>query len=185
LFGLSNLPDGPRNKRGLKIDNMGTGYVIHCEGGYYAGGRGSGAAHDKDGKVIRKFKGDSGAKHARNFVDAVKAHDRKRLNAEVEIGHQSTAWCNLADVVLRAGKQYDHATALSARRDYEPWGKLVDAIEQHLKRNKVDLKKSKFQLGPMLEFDAAKQQFVGDGAENANQFLRREYRQKFAVPQIT
>ena len=36
LFGLSNLPDGPRNKKGLKIDDMSTGYVIHCEDGYYA-----------------------------------------------------------------------------------------------------------------------------------------------------
>ena len=43
LFGLSNLPDGLRTKKGLKIDDMGTGYVIHCEGGYYAGGRGKGS----------------------------------------------------------------------------------------------------------------------------------------------
>ena len=61
-----------------------------------------------NGKEIRKFKGDSGPSHQRNFVDAVKAHDRKMLNAEVQIGHQSTAWCNLADVACRAGKHYSH-----------------------------------------------------------------------------
>ncbi len=184
LFGLSNLPDGPRNKKGLKIDDMSTGYIIHCEGGYYAGGRGHGAAYSPGGKLIRPFKGDSGARHPQNFVDAVKAHNRKLLNAEVQIGHQSTAWCNLADVALRAGKHYSHDKAVGVQKDFEPWGSLVGQVEQHLVRNKVDIKKSKFQLGPMLEFDANTQKFVGDGAENANRFLHREYRSKFEVPAI-
>src|SRR6185369_1104285 len=152
FFGLSNLPDGLRSKKGLKIDDMGTGYVIHCEGGYYAGGRGKGAAYDTSGKEIRPFKGDSGAGHPRNFVDAVKSHNRKLLNAEVQIGHQSTAWCNLADVVLRGGKHYSHEKALAARKNFEPWTALVDEIEQHLKRNNVDIKKAHFQLGPTMEF---------------------------------
>ena len=81
---------------------MKSGYVVHCEGGYYAGQRGGGAAYDNEGKLITRFKGDSGAKHPRNFVDAVFAHDRSRLNAEVQIGHQSTAWCNLANVAIEA-----------------------------------------------------------------------------------
>jgi predicted dehydrogenase len=185
LFGLSNLTDGPRNKKGLKIDNMRTGYVIHCEGGYYAGGRGKGASYDTNGKKLREFTGDSGiGSHQRNFVDAVKAHNRKLLNAEVQIGHQSTAWCNLADVALRAGKHYSHEKAIAAREDLEPWGSLVDQIEQHLKRNKVDIKKSRFQLGPMLEFDANTQKFVGDGSDNANRYLQREYRSNFEVRAI-
>ena len=182
LFGLSNLPDG--DKKGLKIDNMGTGYVIHCEDGYYAGGRGKGAAFDLKGKQIREFKGDSGKGHPRNFVDAVKAHDRKLLNAEVQIGHQSTAWCNLADVALRAGTHYSHDTAVAADGDFKPWGSLVDQIQQHLERNNVDVAKSKIQFGPMLEFDASSQKFVGSGAESANRYLQRGYRSKFEVPAV-
>ena len=102
LFGLSNLADGP-DARGLKIDDVKSGYVVHCEGGYYAGGRGGGSARDPDGGLIRKFKGDAGAGHGRNFVDAVYARDRTKLNAEVQIGHQSTAWCNLGIAAQRAG----------------------------------------------------------------------------------
>jgi hypothetical protein len=185
LFGLSNLPDGMRKKKGLKVDDMGTGYVVHCEGGYYAGGRGKGAAYDLSGKEIRPFKGDAGDGHTRNFVDAVKAHERKLLNAEVQIGHQSTAWCNLADIAARAGKHYSHDKAIAARKNFEPWGSLVEQMEQHLKRNKVDIKKSNFQLGPMLEFDATTQKFVGDGSEHANRYLQREYREKFEVQEIT
>lgn len=185
LFGLSNLTDGPRSKKGLKIDDMSTGYVIHCEGGYYAGGRGHGTAYDLNGKELKKFKGNSGQDvHQRNFVDAVKAHNRKILNAEVQIGHQATAWCNLADAALRAGKHYSHDTALGVQPSFEPWGSLVEQIEQHLKRNDVDISNAKLQLGPMLEFDSATQKFVGDEAANANQFLHRDYRQKFEVPVV-
>jgi predicted dehydrogenase len=185
LFGLSNLPNGPDAKRGLKVEDISTGYVIMCEGGYYEGGRGKGSAHDKDGKPIRQFKGDAGKAHQRNFVDAVFAHDRKKLNAEVEIGHQSTAWCNLADVVQRAGGEYEHDKAMAVRNNYEPWDQLVTLIEGHLQKNGVDLDKSKFQLGPTLEFDSATQKFTGSNASKANGYLRREYRKQFEVPAIS
>jgi predicted dehydrogenase len=185
LFGLSNLPDGTDAKKGPKVEDVGTGYIVMCEGGYYEGGRGGGKARDKDGKVIRKFKGDSGAGHARNFVDAVFAHDRKQLNAEIEIGHQSTAWCNLADVAQRAGDEYSHERALSVRQDFEPWDQLVELIEKHLQKNSVDLENSKFQLGPVLEFDSKAQKFVGSDAKKANSYLQREYRKGFEVPELS
>ncbi|HEY3395635.1 MAG TPA: Gfo/Idh/MocA family oxidoreductase, partial [Lacipirellulaceae bacterium] len=79
LFGLTNLPNEKGSKEDVKYLGVGSGYVVHCEGGYYAGGRGGGAAYDHNGSVIRRFKGDSGAGHARNFVDAVASRDRKRL----------------------------------------------------------------------------------------------------------
>jgi hypothetical protein len=91
----------------------------------------------------------------------------------------------LADVALRSGQHYSRDRAAAVSKTFEPWGKLVDAIEQHLARNNVDLKKSKFQLGPLLEFDSKTEKFVGDGAQRANKFLRREYRRKFEVEEIT
>lgn len=184
LFGLSNLPDGPGEK-GLKIDGMGTGYVVHCEGGNYAGARGGGAAYDGKGKLIRKFTGDKGNGHQRNFVDAVIARDRKKLNAAVQIGHQSTAWCNLVDAAQRAGAQYTHDAALASHSNSKPWGSLLEQMEQHLARNGVDLKDSSLRLGPVLEFDSQQQKFVGDHAESANKFLRREYHKGFAVAEVT
>jgi len=179
LFGLSNLQEASP-----KIDDVGTGYVVQCEGGYYEGGRGKGTARDKDGKVIRSFKGDAGNGHQRNFVDAVFAHDRSKLNAEIEIGHQSTAWCNLADVVQRAGDEYSHEKAVSVRKNCQPWDDLVALIEKHLQHNGVDLKNSNFQLGPMLEFDSKSQKFAGSDAQKANGYLKREYRKGFEVPEM-
>lgn len=183
LFGLSNLPDKP-GEEGLRIDGMGTGYVVHCEGGYYAGARGGGAAYDAKGKLIRKFTGDKGNGHQRNFVDAVIARDRTKLNAEVQIGHQSTAWCNLADAVQRAGVQYTHDAAWASHNNSKPWGSLVEQMEQHLTRNGVELKASTIHLGPVLEFDSQQQEFVGDHADTTNKFLRREYRKGFEVPEV-
>lgn len=183
FFGLSNLPDG-EGDRGLRIDGSGTGYVVHCEGGHFKGSRGDGSAYDEKGKLIRRFQGDAGAGHARNFVDAVFAHDRTKLNSEVQIGHQSTAWCNLADVAHRVGKGYDHAAALAVCKKSTPWITLVEQIETHLAKNGVDPKEAAFRLGPVLEFDSSEQKFVGDHAAAANQFLRREYRKGFEVPEV-
>jgi hypothetical protein len=157
--------------------------VVECEGGYYAGHRGGGTAYDPDGKEIRKFKGDSGAGHARNFVDAVFAHDRNRLNAEVEVGHHSTAWCNLADVAIRVGRPYDHDEATTIGQPPDAWSQIVDTIESHLASNSVDVSTG-LRFSPVLEFDSGAEQFVGELADAANPLLRRDYRAPFEVPQI-
>jgi predicted dehydrogenase len=183
-FGLSNLTDGPNARGGLKVHDVASGYIVHCEHGYYAGGRGGGSARNLRGELIRKFKGDGGANHQRNFVDAVFTHDRKKLAAEVEVGHQTTAWCNLAVAVQRAGSGYNHEKAMSVRDGYQPWGELVTLIEEHLVKNGIDPQKSNFELGPVLDFDAETQKFSGENAEVANGYLRREYRKGFEVPEI-
>lgn len=182
LFALSNLPDGPNGRSGPKLFGVGSGYVIHCEGGYYAGGRGGGAAHDPDGHLIRKFKGDSGAQHVRNFVDAALAHDRSQLNADVQIGHQSTAWCNLANIAVRVGHSYGRQETSGIGQPTKAWDGMVGIIEHHLAENSVAA--TQLRLSNLLEFDGDGEQFVGAGADAANRLLHREYRKSFAVPAI-
>jgi predicted dehydrogenase len=183
LFALSNLPQRSRRGRGLRFDGVETGYVIHCEGGFYAGGRGGGAAHDKDGKIIRRFRGDAGAGHARNFVDAVAARNRSKLNAEIEIGHHSTAWCNLADIAMRIGQPYAHNAAASIGKPPESWQEIVSRLEQHMAYNGVQLPAG-LRVSPILEFDGGGEKFVGDQSAHANSLLRREYGKRFEVPAI-
>ena len=183
LFVLSNLPAEPGASRGLSLRGVESGYVIQCEGGYYAGGRGKGAAYDNQGEPIRSFRGDSGAGHYRNFVDAVFAHDRSRLKAEVQTGHQSTAWCTLADIAIRVGGSYSHEAALSADHGSEPWSELTGMLEQQLHQNAID-PSVELSLSPRLEFDTETERFVGEQAEAANKLLRREYREAFAVPAV-
>ncbi len=42
--------------------------------------------------------------HFGNFVDAVEAHDSKRLKAEIVEGHRSSALCHLANIAYRLGR---------------------------------------------------------------------------------
>ncbi len=54
------------------------------------------------GKNRKKGPGRSeGGNHFANFIDAVRAGDNKRLNAEVEEGHVSSALCHLANAAYR------------------------------------------------------------------------------------
>jgi hypothetical protein len=179
LFALSNLASstghGDLNYRGV-----GSGYVIQCEGGYYAGGRGGGSAHDRDGHMIRRFTGDSGAGHQRNFVTAVHARDRSLLNAEVEIGHRSTAWCNLTDVAIRVGGPYSHDEATRIGQPLQPWTEIIDMLERESALAASDVA-TPLHLSPVLEFDAATEHFNGKHAAQANSLLHREYRQPFEV----
>jgi len=79
---------------------------------------------------------DEGGDHIQNFLDAVRARDQKKLNADVLEAHYSSALC--------------HIGLISAR------------------------------LGRSLEFDPAKEQFIGD--EEANRLVSREYRKPYVVP---
>jgi hypothetical protein len=194
LFALSNLDEPMREQATdetsrqspgkLNFEGIGSGYVVYCAGGYYAGGRGGGAARDLNGKLIRKFSGDSGAGHARNFIDAVFAHDRVRLNSEVQLGHQSTSWCNLGNIALRLGRTYEHDAAAALGQPQKAWGELIDRTEQHLAGNSI-VARDALRLSPVLEFDSQNEQFVGENAAAANQLLRRRYRQGFDLPTIS
>lgn len=50
-------------------------------------------------------KGSGGGDHYRNFVDAVKARDHKKLNADIEEGHLSSAYCHLGNISYRLGRK--------------------------------------------------------------------------------
>jgi predicted dehydrogenase len=182
LYAMSNLTD-KSSGQALKINGIESGYVIHGEGGYYAGGRGKGTAYDATGKILRKFKGDSGQKHPRNFVDAVYARDASRLHSDAVIGHQSTAWCNLADIALRVGQPYSRDEAVAMGQPEESWDELVELIERHLSNNSVDVAKQ-LRISPTLQFDSGLELFTAAGSEAANRLLRREYRSQFEVPAI-
>lgn len=181
IFAMSNLENQLGANQRL-FGGLGSGYVVQCAGGSYVGGRGTGIAFDKSGAIVRRFSGDAGAGHARNFVDAVRAHARSQLNAEVQIGHRSTAWCNLTNVVIRLGQPYDHTVTVDAGRPRDAWNSAIDAIEAQLSSHKVNAS-DQLRLSPLLEFSETTQAFVGNSPA-ANRLLSREYRPQFALPAI-
>ena len=196
MITISNLPKTPDekpNKKGKKkgwsvkagmpVDGPSSGYVVACEGGYYFGQRHKGRAVDLDGKTIQDFDGgDIVPLHVQNFVDAVRARDASMLNATVDMGHHSTGWANLANIAFHAGAAYDRDRIDSASK-LKAWPLAMDEMERQLAL--FDVKTDQLVSSPVLTHDPVTERFVGEHAELGNQFLKRTYREKFVVPEIT
>ncbi len=184
VIGLSNLTAGGDAKGSPKHPGPGSGYIAYCEGGRFEGQRGRGAAFDRDGKKIREFKGDSGNRqHLQNFIDCVISRNVSELNTDVAVGNASTGWCNLANVAFLAAGDYSAAEAQEMARDQPLWGELHSEMQAHLGAHGVAMDALK--LSPMLELDVEQGRFTGEGAEVANSFLKRQYREPYVVPEIS
>jgi len=182
VIGLSNLPAEKGGKKSPGVPGPNSGYLAYCEGGNFYGQRGSAVAKDKDGKVIREFKGNSGdVVHMANFIDAVRKRDRSGLNAEVEVGHASTGWCNLANIAYVSGERYSKEQAKEV--DFYAWNKLIDGTNKHLAAHGLALDNDQIVLSPMLSLNE-EGQFVGENSEAANKLLKREYRKGYEVPEL-
>lgn len=183
VIGLSNMTAAPGVKGSPAHPGPASGYIAYCEGGRFEGQRGKAAAFDSDGKLIREFRGNGGnGLHHTNFLDAVRSRDAASLNAEVEVGNLSTGWCNLANVAFRAGQQYSAGAAAELAQEIPLWGELHEDMKKHIEAHSVEM--SELSLSPILEFDVAKGQFHGEGADKANGFMKREYRAPYIVPEI-
>lgn len=183
VIGLSNLPAAPGSKSVAPHPGPNSGYVVYGEGGRYEGRRGKGTAYDNDGKVIKKFSGNSGnVVHQANFIDAVRKQDRSLLNTEVAVGNDSTGWCNLANIAFQAGSEF--TTQRAAELDLVRWEELLGEMDAHLRAHDISLASDAIRLSPMLELDSKTEQFVGASADQANRFLKREYRKGFEVPEL-
>ncbi len=183
VIGLSNLTDAPGKGGAAAHPGPGSGYIAYCEGGRFEGQRGSGAAFDSDGKLIRKFKGGGGnGLHQQNFIDAVRAEDPGLLKTDVLVGHLSTGWCNLANIAYQTGGQFTEDA--SRQITDSVWTNLLDQTRKHLDNHKIMMTSDQIKLSPVLTVDVEKEMFVGENADLANKFIKREYRKGYEVPTI-
>jgi predicted dehydrogenase len=184
VIALSNLTAATGSKKDSPHPGPNSGYIAYCEGGRLEGQRGRAQAFDKDGKVIKAFRGDSGSGHQQNFIDAVRKQDASILNADVQVGNDSTGWCNLANITYQTGDIYTHAAAKQVERGADVWGSVLGDMEKLLDAHGLDIESADIKLSPMLTLDSKTDQFIGDNAETANQLLKRKYRGTFTVPEI-
>ncbi len=186
VIGLSNLTAGAGAEQGGSAPHPGpgSGYIAYCEGGHFEGQRGRAKAFDVDGKLIREFHGNSGnGHHQRNFIAAVRSHDVSLLNTDVEVGHYTAGWCNLANIAFRTGQTFTHDDAKQI--DETIWTGLLEEMQAHLTAHNIDIASADLKLSPMLQVDVAAEKFVGAHADVANRFLKRKYREGFVVPKLT
>ena len=170
------------NYRGIRV-----GVVIECEGGYFAGGGGGGWVYDNDGNKIKQFKGDGGAKHHANFIEAVRSRKVSDLNADIIEGHISSALCHMGNISHRIGQMSSPDEIKEAIKGEPQAVETFERFREHLFANWVDLSKTRAALGPWLKMDSGKERFVGDGEFGitrwANELLKRDYREPFVVPE--
>ena len=162
------------NYRGIRID-----VVVHCEGGYLAGGW----VYDNDGKKIEQFTRDGGGGHHANFIKAVRSRKTTDLNADILEGHLSSSLCHMGNISHRLGKDArpeEIAESVKGNKDMvEAFGRL----EGHLAANEVNFKQTPRILCGPREFDGEAERFTGANSDAANALLTRDYRKPFVVPE--
>jgi predicted dehydrogenase len=180
---IRNLPDPKRRggSQGALYQGSRGGNYIQFEGGSIRIARGGGWWYDNDGKRVYQYKGDGGGGHAKNFIDALRSGRREDLAAEIEVGHYGTAICHQANVAWRAGREATVDQVRESMRGHDDAADTLYAILKQLDGNEVNLLQKPFVLGPALTYDRKTERFVGDHAEQANQFIKCSYREPFVI----
>lgn len=171
IFELRNLPDNGGPKR--------PGTRIRCERGYSSLPGWSGPTGNTGG--YRRHQG-----HLFNFLSAVRSRKVGDLRADVLEGHLSTALVHMANISYRLGTFSSPERIREAVKDRG--SEAEETFERflgHLAANGVDWSKTEAVLGPWLEMDSKREEFIGgsDLTFWANQLLRGQYREPFVVPE--
>lgn len=153
------------------------GVIVDCEGGSVSLYRG--IAWDREGKEVRTFSG--GGDHFVNFIDAVRRGSRETLNADVEVGHVSTAVCHAGNVSYRVGRAAPEREQRAAVEAIPLWAEAYERFAAHLKANEIDIDAAT--LGPWIQVDATGESF--EGPVEARRLARWSYREEYAVPDLS
>lgn len=159
------------------------GNYIMCENGFIRIARGGGKAYDKDGKMVKQYKGHGGAGHDANFINAVRDGSNKNLACEIETGHLSTTVCHLANIGVRVGAATPVEELRANYKSHEDALNTLESMVGQLESCNIDIKAKPFIAGPKLTYDTKAEQFTGEHAEAANKYIHREDRAPFVVPE--
>ena len=181
---MRNLPAKTGTKSPSRYLKTNQGNVVVCESGTVRIARGGGWSYDTNDKRVKQYKGDGGGGHLRNFFDALRSGSRSKLNAEIEIGHLSTAMCHMANIAYRMGKQTSVEQVEQSMSEHQDAVETLKATVNQIDANHGDLTEHPLVLGPRLHFDNATETFTGPHGPEANRFLSYEMRKPFAVPEV-
>jgi predicted dehydrogenase len=122
-FDVRNLPTPPEGLGGLRGPNYvgniffgSSGFLVVDHSGLQlykstagdisgeaARGAGAGQKEKYELALDEKSKSEPTEPHVQNFFQAVRSRDHTKLNAEIEIGARSAAFCHLANIAYRVG----------------------------------------------------------------------------------
>jgi predicted dehydrogenase len=166
-----------------KYHGVSIGNVVECEGGmmivpnYW-----NATAHDRDGKIIKEFKGKDG--HMQNFIDVVRSRKTADLFGQIDEGHVSSALCHLGNISRQVGRAMKPGELAERTKGSNLTAEATGRMAEHLAVHGVDFEKTPLTLGATLTVNPRKEQFAGEFSEAANVLLTRKYREPYAVPQL-
>jgi len=187
VIGVANIAADAANKKPPACPGPGSGYIAYGSAGRIEGERGKAKFFNADGVLIKEIKGTNGMiTHQQNFIDAIRNASSESLTAPADVGHHSTAWCNLANYAFRVGSELrsqGHEEVAFDVKDAQAagiWSDLRSLVAVHEGRQTADA----MRLGPRLAFDSTRESFDGDHADVANRYLRVSGRNEFVVPAV-
>jgi len=166
-----------------KYHGVSIGNVIECEGGLLiVPGYWNATAHDRDGKVIKEFKGHN--HHMENFIKVVRSRKTADQYGPIAEGHASSALCHLGNISHEAGRAMTPGELAERTQGNSLAAEATGRMVEHLKVHHIDLGQTPLTLGAALTVDAAKERFTGEFSDHANTLLRSNYREPFVVPEL-
>ena len=131
-----------------------------------------------------EFSMGAGGGNFENFIKAVHSRKHEDLVGDVLQGHLSCVLCHLGNVAYRLGKVVPFAESRKVFAGNDAALAALEKMEWRMKSRDIKIDDSlKYCVGPVLTFDQEKEQFIGEGAEEANKLLTRDYRKPFVVPE--
>src|SRR5690606_2872530 len=105
----------------------------------------------KSGTKIKDFK--AGANHYENFIKAVRSRKHQDLNADILEGHLSSALCHTGNISYRLGAKKSPDEIREKIKGNKEAMETFGRMQEHLKKNDVDLNNTKLAFGEYLKMD--------------------------------
>ena len=115
-----------------------------------------------------------------SFIDCVRNHAPKAVNAPILDGHYAAALCHLGNISYRLGKQVPFSQEPEGMSNPQI-AESFEMIKRNLKGVGVNLDKTSYRMGRTLNIDPKTERFIGD--PEADKLLTREYRAPYVVPE--
>jgi predicted dehydrogenase len=175
VFEVRNLP--PKNKETGAWHGLDQPAItVECAGGELRAHRGGASFHDSAGKLAQEWKGDGGATHQENFIQALRAGRADLLNAPLHKSVVTAAMAHLGNASLRLGAPGGAVDAVAAANGRPLLVDHVGRMLELLKDYGTDLGKTPMAVGPELSIDRTTGLVTGEHAAKANALLQRQPR---------
>lgn len=179
IFEVRGLPEAKDSKNMDKFKGAGVGVLVECENGYVVvPNYNSATAYDKNGKVIKEFKG--AEDHFKNFINACRSRRVDDLHADILEGHLSSALCHTSNISYRLGKKEEPGAIIEKIKGDRDASATFERMKEHLAKNDVDVSKDLLTLGPVLKMNPETERFIDN--DKADDMLKDKYREPFVVP---